>query len=170
MSKQEIVELQDYEQRILSKEEAVQLQDLEHLFLERYAAAPDRENVETWLPSELHRQLPGYSSTEIDAMSEEIVTTLEKVEKKKTALSSSITQGRGTKSWLARELETANSHMSAQEAAKYLQSLDTALEQSYSMMLDTVRTKAGIPSQNPNLHGFIAEQHHAKATPHNSRN
>ena len=52
--------------------------------------------------------------------------------------------------------------MSTQEAAKYLASLDKAVNQANQALHKTITTQAGNVSQNPSLDGFIAEQYHAQ--------
>ena len=52
--------------------------------------------------------------------------------------------------------------MKAQEASKYLQNLDHALDTANESLYRTIHTQAGAISQNPHLDGFIAEQHHAQ--------
>lgn len=48
------------------------------------------------------------------------------------------------------------------ETSEYLQNLDNALEDANASLYNTITTKAGIVNLNPNLDGFIAEQHHAQ--------
>ncbi len=52
--------------------------------------------------------------------------------------------------------------MSAQEATKYLENLDGALQTANESLYRTITTQAGAISQNPRLDGFIAEQYHAQ--------
>ncbi len=54
------------------------------------------------------------------------------------------------------------SAMSAQEASVYLAGLDKALDTANEQLYHTINTKAGVPSQNPNLDGYIPEQYHAQ--------
>ena len=54
--------------------------------------------------------------------------------------------------------------MKAQEASKYLQNLDHALDTANESLYRTIHTQAGAISQNPHLDGFIAEQHHAQTS------
>lgn len=66
------------------------------------------------------------------------------------------------KSWFAAQTQKSISAMSAQEASVYLAGLDKALDTANEQLYHTINTKAGVPSQNPNLDGYIAEQYHAQ--------
>ena len=60
--------------------------------------------------------------------------------------------------WLADELAKACTGMSVVQYGEYLSEIDRVLEENNKNMLLTVLTKDGNFNQNPNLHGFIAEQ------------
>lgn len=99
-------------------------------------------------------------------MSAEIITSLKVTEEMKVSQQKDIAIGRSKESWLASTLLQSTSQMSAQESAKYLQSLDDAVKNANVAMHETITTKGSgysIPSQNPNLDGFIAEQHHVNS-------
>lgn len=150
----------DYSDRIISDEEAQAVYDIQKSFLASYVEAKDTMTVEEWLPVELGKQLPEKSAEEIAKISEDIITTVRVTETKKSELERAVATGRDKNSWLAKELMQYTSVMSAQEASKYLQSLDQAVKTANEAMFDTITTKAGIPNMNMNLDGFIAEQHH----------
>lgn len=52
--------------------------------------------------------------------------------------------------------------MSSQDAAKYLETLDGALQTTNESLYRTITTQSGTINQNPSLDGFIAEQYHAQ--------
>lgn len=156
----------DFSERILSEDEARSISEIQREFLESYAASKDRMSVEEWLPQELQKQLPERTSDEIQEMSTEIIISLKTTEEMKVSQQKAIASGRSKESWLASTLMQSASHMSAQESAKYLQSLDDAVKNANVAMHETIMTKGSgyvLPSQNPNLDGFIAEQHHVNS-------
>lgn len=148
----------------LSVNEAEALKPIQKQFMESYLAHKDAMSVEEWLHTEMTRSLPDRSTEEIAQMSEEIIATLKVQEEKKASLEKAIANGRSKESWFASEAQKATSFMSAQEASKYLETLDKTLISANDALYRTIHTQAGAGpiSQNPNLDGFIAEQYHAQ--------
>lgn len=160
--KEEIYEF-DFSKKVLSKEEAKDIFKIQREFLESYASSKDKMAVEEWLPQELQNQLPEKSSEEIKEMSADIIDALKVTEDMKVSQQRAIKSGRSKESWFASTILQSTSQMSAQESARYLQSLDDAVKNANAAMHETITTKMSgyvIPSMNPNLDGFIAEQHH----------
>ena len=156
----------DFSDRVLSYEEAKGLSRIEREFLESYAAAKDKMPVEEWLPLELQKQLPERSIEEICEMSSDIIDSLKVTEEMKLSQQKAIAMGRSKDSWFASTILQSSSQMSAQESARYLQSLDDAVKNANAAMHETITTKGSgyvKQSMNPNLDGFIAEQHHVNS-------
>lgn len=156
----------DFSERILSPEEARSVSKIQREFLESYAASKDKMSVDEWLPQELQKQLPERTLEEIRGMSADILDALKVTEEMKASQQKAIATGRSKESWLASVLLKSASQMSAQESAQYLQGLDNAVKNANVAMYETITTKGSgysIPSQNPNLDGFIAEQHHVNS-------
>ena len=163
--KEEIYEF-DFSEKVLSEEEAKGVSKIQREFLESYASSKDKMSVEEWLPQELQKQLPEKSSDEIKKMSSEIIDSLKVTEDMKVSQQKAIKAGRSKDSWFASTILQSTSQMSAQESAKYLQSLDDAVKNANAAMHETITTKGSgyiTPSMNPNLDGFIAEQHHVNS-------
>lgn len=163
--KDEIYEF-DFSEKVLSEEEAKGISKIQREFLESYASSKDKMSVEEWLPQELQKQLPEKSSEEIKEMSSEIIDSLKVTEDMKVSQEKAIAAGRSKDSWFASTVLKSTSQMSAQESAKYLQSLDDAVKSANAAMHETITTKGSgyiTPSMNPNLDGFIAEQHHVNS-------
>lgn len=148
----------------ISMDEALALRPIQKKFMESYLEHRDTMSVENWLRSEMAKSLPECSSEEIAKMSDEIITTLKVQEEKQSSLGKAIANGRSKESWFASEIIEATSYMSAQEASKYLQELDCALDCANDSLYRTIHILAGAGTinQNPNLDGFIAEQYHAQ--------
>ncbi|MDE6950348.1 MAG: hypothetical protein K2P64_05455 [Lachnospiraceae bacterium] len=156
----------DFSERVVSEEEARGVSNIQREFLESYATSKDKMPVEEWLPQELQKQLPERTSDEIQEMSTEIIASLKVTEEMKASQQKAIASGRSKESWFASTVLQSTSQMSAQESAKYLQSLDDAVKNANAAMHEAITTKGSgytIPSRNPNLDGFIAEQHHVNS-------
>lgn len=166
MEKTEEIYEFDFSEKVLSEEEAKDVFKIQRQFLESYAASKDKMPVEEWLPQELQKQLPEKTSEEIEKMSTEIINSLKVTEDMKVSQQKAIAAGRSKNSWFASIILQSTSQMSAQESARYLQSLDDAVKNANVAMHETITTKGSgyiIPSMNPNLDGFIAEQHHVNS-------
>lgn len=148
----------------LTMAEAQELKELLKKLTESYIAHKDTMPLNEWLHAEMSENLPKCSSEEITQMCDEILDGIKLQEEKKESLEKAIANGRSKESWFAGEINKATSHMSAQEASKYLQNLDQALVSANESLYRTIHTQAGAGpiSQNPNLDGFIAEQYHAQ--------
>src|SRR5574344_371999 len=99
-------------------------------------------------------------------MSAEIIDSLKVTEDMKVSQQKALAAGRSKDSWFASTILQSTSQMSAQESARYLQSLDDAVKNANAAMHETITTKGSgyiTPSMNPNLDGFIAEQHHVNS-------
>lgn len=166
MDKKEEIYEYDFSEKILSEEEAKGVSKIQREFLESYASSKDKMSVEEWLPQELQKQLPEKSSEEIKEMSAEIIDSLKVTEDMKVSQQKALAVGRNKDSWFASTILQSTSQMSAQESARYLQSLDDAVKNANAAMHETITTKGSgyiTPSMNPNLDGFIAEQHHVNS-------
>lgn len=146
---------------ILVEEECSTVKPLIREFMECYAENKDKP-VEEWLSKKMQEQLPDREPEEIQAMTNEIIATIEVDEANKISLANAIENGRSKESWFASETLKATSAMSAQETAKYLSELDNALQTANESLYRTITTQAGAINQNPRLDGFIAEQYHAQ--------
>lgn len=146
----------------ITEAEAQALKPIMKAFVSDYLRNKDRMTVDEWLEITLRHHLPEHDPQEIKWMSADIVETLHTQKEKLHSVRKAYSNGRSKESWFASEVKKATSHMSNQEAAKYLQLLDSTLEASNEALYRTIHTQAGAISQNPNLDGFIAEQYHAQ--------
>lgn len=140
--------------------EAIAIKEMQKEFVQSYINKPETLDTKDWLKAQMASKLPDTPPEQINAYADEISSTLETIEQKKAKLEAANNNGRPVESWFYNELRSANSNLSAQEAGKYLQGLDDAIKQANDELADTILTNSGQINQNPNLDGFIAEQHH----------
>lgn len=159
--KTDILLLDEEHAPILIGDECGELKPILTGFVEYYAANRDKP-TEEWLSQKMQEQLPDREPEEITALTNEIITALKLDEDNQASLSEAISNGRSKESWFASAACKAASAMSTQEATKYLENLDHALETANESLYRTITTQAGAVSQNPRLDGFIAEQYHAQ--------
>lgn len=120
------------------------------------------QSIGEWLTGRLKKDLPEKTDEQINDIVDDILQTVKIQEEKSTSLHEAINSGRSRESWFANECRKATSGMTAQEAGKYLQTVDDAVSRANEEMTKTIMTSAGQVSQNPSLHGFIAEQYHVQ--------
>lgn len=175
-----------YQQKI-SEREAQIFQEILQRFVQSYAEHKDKMELRAWLCMELQKELPTCSKEDVETMADEMIESLKQTETKKRELHEAKENGLSTQAWLAHQLEyynqaylkekkkntqeeedlqlldstkTGASSAVTAENAEYLQDIDNVINESNEAMVDMVTTKAGNVNQNPNLDGFIAEQHH----------
>ena len=134
--------------------------------LARFVAAWERHKrekaPEVWLADEMRRYPSMWSDEEeILSTAREIVTAVEQADAYKESLYAHLDAGKSKVSWLARTIERGAAAAGTVEVGGYAAKIDEALEHANSAMLKAVRSQSGDVSKNPNLDGFIAEQHHA---------
>lgn len=147
---------------LLTEHEAAEIKPIQKKLMESYIANKDDMTVEEWLTQELKDSMPEKSEDEVGKISSEIIATIKLNEKKQCSLEKAIESGRSKEAWFASEMKQVTSHMSGQEASKYLQNLDDALVSANEKLHRTIITQSGTINQNSLLDGFIAEQHHAQ--------
>lgn len=156
-----VLAIDEEHQPIIVEEECKALNPIVKDFVQAYTQNPNAP-VGNWLSAKLQEHLPEKSDKEIEAITDEIITTLKVSEQKTKSLGEAIKNGRSKESWFASEMKQVTSAMSVQEASQYLAGLDSALYTANESLYRTITTQAGNISMNPHLDGFIAEQYHAQ--------
>lgn len=147
----------------LNEDDAREFKEIHKNFIKSYILNKDKMSLNEWLTSELSKNLPDKSHSEIQKIGSEIIDTIKISEEKKISLEKAIKNGRSKENWFASDLKKSMSNMSTAQSAKYLHELDEAIKTANQSMYNTIATKSGVINQNPNLDGFIAEQHHANS-------
>ena len=156
---------EEYMSNPLTEEETQKLFSIQQDFLKIYAAS-ENTAVDTWLPQAMQTQLPEKTPEQVRQMSAELIDSLTVTEEAKRSHEEALSKGRSSESWLSSTLLQATSHMSAQESAMYLKTLDEAVKDANVAMHTAITTRSSghtVVNMNPNLDGFIAEQHHVNS-------
>ena len=140
--------------------EAIHIKEMQKEFVQSYINKPKTLEVKDWLKAQMASKLPDLPTEQVNAYADEITTTLDTIESKKLKLAKADKLQVPKEQWFYFDVKNTVSNMSALEGAKYLHNLDTALKQANERMAETILTNSGQINQNPNLDGFIAEQHH----------
>lgn len=143
-----------------SEKEAAELKDILQDFLSSYAEKPEDMSDEEWLRGKLKQELPEKSDEEIDETAKEITQGVKTYDENLASLNQSCSEGIPKEQWLSDTLRDAAVGVNVNQFGEYLAGIDQAISEANDAMRETIMTQQGIVSQNPNLDGFIAEQHH----------
>lgn len=116
-----------------------------------------------WLKSTLKEELREKSDEEIQKDAEEIVNGIKEQDKCYASINEFCDNGGTKEKWVAKKISEACTGMEVAQFGEYLSNIDEVLAQNNREMVMAILNKSGAISQNPNLHGFIAEQYHANA-------
>lgn len=143
-----------------SEQNARDLSALIKDFLSSYAKKPPEVSTRQWLHDKLKQELPDKSEEEISSTVDEIISDIEAYDKSLASLNKACASGTTKEEWLADTLKEASVAVSVNQFGEYLSGIDQALAEGNAAMRELIMTQEGVVSQNPNLDGFIAEQHH----------
>lgn len=131
---------------------------------EQEALAHQGEDPEKWMIESLEKHLPETPKDEIVAFVKDARKSQQITREKKESLSKAMSQGRDKYNWFASEIDSVASGASVgvNMACEYLNGLNLQMASSNKAMAQTMLNQAGTVSKNPNLHGFIFEQHHVE--------
>jgi len=131
-------------------------------FVADYAQKPETQEFDEWFCQSLKTKIPELSDEKAKEIANEILSEIRINSAKLESLQAASQRGISKETWFAREIKNATSSLSGHQAAVYLQNLDNAVKHANEALTDTIMTKAGTVSMNPNLDGYIAEQYHAQ--------
>ena len=115
-----------------------------------------------WLTDEFRRYPDIWTGEEeIVSTANEVVANVEQANADKASLHAHLDAGKSKASWLAGKIEQGATAAGAANVGDYAAGIDKALKTANDQMLEAVSTQSGAINMNPNLDGFIAEQHHA---------
>lgn len=132
-------------------------------FVDSYERNQDKP-LDEWLTEKLQEELPEEEPERIRTMANDVIESVRILEDNKVSLNESLSNGRSKESWFAEQIKIATSGMSAEETVNYLNGLDKAVRTANESMIKTLISKnTGDISQNPSLHGYIAECEHVSS-------
>lgn len=143
-----------------SEENARELGTIIKDFLSSYAQKPSDVTTRDWLHDKLRQELPDMSEEELKETVDEIIDGVETYDKNLSSLNTARASGTTNEEWMADTLREASVGVSMNQFGEYLAGIDQAITEANEAMRDAIMTQEGLVSQNPNLDGFIAEQHH----------
>ena len=119
-----------------------------------------------WLADEFRRYPDLWTGEEeIVSTANEVVASVEQANTDKASLHAHLDAGKSKASWLARKIEQGAAAAGVTNVGDYAagiaDDINKALETANREMRKAVTTQSGAVNMNPNLDGFIAEQHHA---------
>ena len=132
-------------------------------FMQSYADKDKNVDDKEWLKSKLKKELPECTQEEIEAYSEEIVTSVKNFDENIESIEKARTKGIKPDEWLMDKLSDASIGMGVNSFGDYLFNIDRTLQNANAQLLSTVLNQDGSVSYCQNLDGFIAEQMHVNS-------
>lgn len=147
-------------QDILSVEEAEQILPILKDLMSSVGRAESNDEIIVLLQEKLKDYLPERTEIEIAESVHNIMDMIQDDNRKLKSLHNAKHKGISREAWFAEETKKAVSYESASQTLIYYETLSETIQQCNEQMYNTVTTSSGSISMNPNLDGFIAEQHH----------
>ncbi len=116
-----------------------------------------------WLTKILSENLPNESPDEISAISQEILSSVDKFAEIFKAGQAARMRGLSPQEWITDNVREATIGLSEQDFGDRLAKLDAAIHHSNEELAKTLTTKSGAINMNPNLDGLLAETEHANS-------
>lgn len=119
------------------------------------------KSQEQWLIDEF-RKYPGIweNEEELQSATHQVLESTNAFNKSRESLQQHMDKGRSKASWLAGEIEKNAAITGSVNVGQYASSIEQALAQASKNAEKIITTRIGEVNFNPNLDGFIAEQHH----------
>ena len=150
-------------QEVLSEEEARQALPIFQDLLGSVGHLNDINEVESALHSKLKAYLPDKDEHEISEYVRTVTDTLQTDSDKLESLNEAKQRGIGREAWFATETKQMLSKFSADKTLLYYETLSKTIQAANEQMYNAIMTNSGNINMNPNLDGFIAEQHHVQS-------
>lgn len=155
-----------FPEKIIPKENVEKIYSIQRSILESYAENKDNMEMDDFLAMELKKYLPEEGEESINKSVREIISSVEKVDELKVDINKAIAKGRNRNAWFSDIIVQKSSYDKTLDTARYMESLDEAMKRANSGMQEVITTKGSeytIPNMNPNLDGFIVEQHNVNS-------
>ncbi len=146
-----------------TEKEASQFVPILGKFIKSYNNKDENLSNREWLQIELKNEIPNLSDEDATRASNEILNDIETFDCNISSLNNACDSGKSKEEWFANTMTESSSSMSVYQYGEYLKNIDEVLKQCNADMLETVLTKESKINMNPQLNGFIAEQHHANS-------
>lgn len=153
-SKQPYIEVEG-----MSEEQAQQTAELMQRFVTAYAHKDPSDTENQWLKQQLHLELPEKTEAQIQAVVDEIISSVKEYDNNLQDLHAACDSGMSKESWFAKKAAEAAEGVSMAQFGSYLDGINQTLAHANAQMIRTATTHAGTVSQCINLDGFLAEQH-----------
>lgn len=126
-----------------------------------YSNKDQATSEEDWIEEELKKQLPNLQQEEVVTIRKEIVQAIESHHYTQSSLKSAIEKGVSKEKWFYDKIQEATVGMEVSKVGQYLQEIDNVIATANQQMHKMITNLDGSINMNPNLDGFIFEQHHA---------
>ncbi|WP_066309603.1 hypothetical protein [Bacillus sp. FJAT-29814] len=147
----------------LDEKNTAEFQQVLSRFIHSYQQKDKNVSDQEWLRTAYKRGLPELSDQEASSLSEETIRGVETFDSNLKSLNETIENGGTKESWFFKKVQEASVGVSVNDMGNYLNTIDASIQQANAQMLQAVTNMDGAVSQNMNLDGFMAEQHHVNS-------
>jgi len=116
---------------------------------------------EVWVEEELKKHVPHLSQEEIVNIRDELILAVDVQNENIKSLDTALEKGTSKEKWFHEKIQEATVGMEVSRVGQYLQEIDSVIATANQQMHQTITKLDGSINMNPNLDGFIFEQHHA---------
>ena len=155
--------MEELYQNAFSEEEAKQLFPILQDLLNSVGKADGNSRISESLHEKFQSYLPDKTESEISGYISGIIDTMQRNENNLNSLDAAGKKGISREAWFAEATKQALSNESIQTTLGYYETLSETIQHSNEQMYNAIMTNSGVVSRNPNLDGFIAEQHHVQS-------
>ncbi len=172
MSKYEVLTIEDEEKLAEkhgievfgSEENAKSTVELIKETLNSYFNKPKDLPLNEWVKLELAKHPNEFPNKEvIEKSSKEIIESVEVIEADYEEIKKDVKDGKSVESWIAKKIETGATSANIVNVGTYAKGIENALKEANEQSIRIYTNRNGEMNLNPNLHGFVAENHHVNS-------
>jgi len=128
-----------------------------------YKNKPDDQPLAEWVESELRKYPEDFSKEEAKAYSKEIVEYSQRYTKTRDEIEKRVENGDRAEYANLNIIKNGVNFADTNQFNGYIKGIDDALQKANETVLNVYVTQSGEINQNPQLHGFVAEEHHVNS-------
>jgi hypothetical protein len=118
---------------------------------------------EDWAKDEFSKHKSEFSEIETEVFSKEITASVHSFDRNLQSIETAMLNGTSKEKWFQDKIQEATVGIEINKVGQYLQEIDLIIANSNNLMHKTIMNADGSINQNPNLDGFIFEQHHVNS-------
>jgi hypothetical protein len=116
--------------------------------------------LQEWLEYQFRKYPVWKDEEDLQQSARDIIETITYNNEQKVAYYEHLESGKSKESYLAKKIEEGAKAANIVQVGQYASAIDQSLREANIVLNQALLTNSGAVNMNPNLHGFVAEQHH----------